>query len=239
MRPCRFFIALFMLLAVIASAKAHAHTPAPSASGVTPNEALRAAVLQFIEQEARSFGPAVRITLPPRALPANARPCAAPEVFLPQGSRAWGRFSVGLRCRTPAWVLFVPARVEVFGDYLSAARPLAVGTVLASTDLKSTQGDLASQPPGTLTALSQAVGRSLRLPMLAGATLTANHLLNALTVQRGQTVRVVAQGEGFAVANEGIALGNAAEGQLVQVRLSSGRVIQGIARQAGVVEVVN
>jgi flagella basal body P-ring formation protein FlgA len=39
------------------------------------------------------------------------------------------------------------------------------------------------------------------------------------------------------VANEGKALNNAFEGQVAQVRLSSGQVISGVARQDGQVEV--
>jgi len=49
-------------------------------------------------------------------------------------------------------------------------------------------------------------------------------------------VTVVSRGENFQVSTEGVAMGNAAAGQVVQVRLSSGQVRSGIARPGGVVE---
>lgn len=231
MRLCRFFFALAGL--ILATAMPVRAEP------VSPAEAMRQTVLQFLERETRLLGKEVRITLPPRAIPSNARACATPEAFFPVTARAWGRTAVGIRCRNPAWTLFIPAKVEVFGDYLSAARPLAAGTVLTAADWKIVHGDLAAQPAGTLTASEQALGRSLRLPVLAGTPLTANHLLVRLCVQRGQTVKIVSRGKGFEVANEGVAINNAAEGQIVQIKLKEGRILQGTARQDGVVEVVN
>ena len=56
-------------------------------------------------------------------------------------------------------------------------------------------------------------------------------------VRQRDQVRVVTNGAGFSVSNEGKALNSAAAGQVVKVRLASGRVISGIARPDGVVEV--
>jgi flagella basal body P-ring formation protein FlgA len=50
-------------------------------------------------------------------------------------------------------------------------------------------------------------------------------------------VKLVSEGPGFRVSAEGRALGNAADGQLVQVRAPSGQTVSGIARSGGIVEV--
>ena len=44
-------------------------------------------------------------------------------------------------------------------------------------------------------------------------------------------------GAGFQVASEGRALNQGSEGEVIQVRLTSGQVVSGIARASGVVEV--
>jgi flagella basal body P-ring formation protein FlgA len=57
------------------------------------------------------------------------------------------------------------------------------------------------------------------------------------SVQQGQNVRLVSRGPGFQVSAEGRALNTAADGQVAQVRTSTGQTISGIARTGGVVEV--
>jgi flagella basal body P-ring formation protein FlgA len=52
-------------------------------------------------------------------------------------------------------------------------------------------------------------------------------------------VRITAKGPGFSVSSEGKALNNATEGQVVQVRTSSGQTVSGIARPSGIVEITN
>jgi flagella basal body P-ring formation protein FlgA len=56
-------------------------------------------------------------------------------------------------------------------------------------------------------------------------------------VQQGQTVTLKTVGQGFQVSTEAKALNNAAVGQSIQVKVSSGEVITGIARSGGQVEV--
>jgi flagella basal body P-ring formation protein FlgA len=56
-------------------------------------------------------------------------------------------------------------------------------------------------------------------------------------VSAGQSVRVEVRGAGFSVGAEGKALGSAAPGQTVRVRIANGRVIAGIAQPSGTVEI--
>lgn len=56
-------------------------------------------------------------------------------------------------------------------------------------------------------------------------------------VQQGQSVKLLLAGAGFTVSNEGRALNNATQGQVVQVRTASGQLVSGVARSGGVVEV--
>jgi flagella basal body P-ring formation protein FlgA len=58
-------------------------------------------------------------------------------------------------------------------------------------------------------------------------------------IQRGQSVNVLSIGKNFEIGYEGIALGDAVENQMVQVKVSNGRIVQGFARKGGVVEVRN
>jgi len=208
---------------------------APSLAQIPATDA-RALALEFLRKEAAADGRTVTVEIPERAKPA-ARNCIAPEAFLPPGRRAWGKTTVGVRCHEPRWTVFMPAQVKVQGQYLVAAHPLAAGQTLSSGDWQVAQGDIAALPAGILESPAQADGRTLRRAVAGASPLLADQLLATRAVDRGQKVRVISRGAGFEVTNEGEALAPAADGQTVTVRLEGGRVVQGVARPGGIVEI--
>lgn len=164
--------------------------------------------------------------------------CFNPEVFLPSGSRAWGKTSVGVRCDAPSvWKIYVQARVSIKAQYLVAALPLAQGHVMTSQDLAFAEGDLTQLPAGVFTDAAQAIGRTVSRPMMAGSVLRQGALKQALAIQQGQAVLLTTIGKGFSITAEGKALRNANIGQVVSVRVRNGQVVSGIARAGGKVEV--
>ena len=164
--------------------------------------------------------------------------CPAVEVFMPQGSRSWGKTSVGVRCNVqPSWMLYVQANISVKARYVVAALPLAQGHIVSAEDLVFENGDLAQLPAGIFTDMSQAVGRSMSVSLTPGTVLRQEMLRQPSVVQQGQAVTLVSSGVGFDITAEGKALTKASEGQVVQVKVASGQVISGIARQDGVVSV--
>jgi flagella basal body P-ring formation protein FlgA len=164
--------------------------------------------------------------------------CPAPEAFLQPGARAWGNTTVGVRCAAPsAWKVYIQAKVSVQGEYVAAAVPLAQGQPIEQSQLVLMQGDLAALPNGVLTDMAQAVGRSSTVSVQAGAPLRLDGLKSKPVVQQGQAVRVVSTGAGFSVSAEAKAIGNASEGQVVQVRTPAGKILSGVAKEGGLVEV--
>lgn len=168
----------------------------------------------------------------------NLQPCASLDVAHAPGARPWGRTTVVVRCVVGAnWQLFVPVQIRVVADYLVTTRSVAQGQTLSEADLTSQSGDLAELPTGTLTDINQAVGRVVGMPIPPGRPIRNDMLRQTLLVLQGQSVKVVSKGPGFEVANEGKALTNAADGQVVQVRLANGQIVSGIARAGGYVEI--
>jgi len=144
----------------------------------------------------------------------------------------------GVRCSEPKWALRIPAEVRVVVRYAVAARPLAARQPLTEGDLVFAHGDLAQLPAGIVTSPLQALGHAPTVGIAAGQPLRRDLLRARPVVQAGQAVRVLTRGRGFEISAEGHALTAAPAGQPVQVRMSSGRVVSGIARSGGVVEMI-
>jgi len=164
--------------------------------------------------------------------------CQQYQVFLPRGGKNIGKINVGLRCLGPSnWSLFTSAQVAISGNYLSAAHPLAAGQPLGQQDLVLKQGDLGQLPAGTLLDPAQAIGKTLKNSVPAGSPLRRDQLLAPQVIQAGQNVRVIYRTPSFSASAEGKAVGNAAAGQIAQVRMPSGQIVSGQATPTGEVEI--
>jgi flagella basal body P-ring formation protein FlgA len=164
--------------------------------------------------------------------------CAAPEVFLPPGARLWGLTSLGVRCNSATpWSIYMTAQIKVVGDFVVTARPLSQGLALAPTDIAVQSGDLTQLPAGILTDPKLAVGKTLTSALAAGQPLRQELLRSPLVIQQGQTVKVQSSGRGFMVTADGKSLSNASDGQIAQVRISTGQTVSGVARAGGVVDI--
>jgi flagella basal body P-ring formation protein FlgA len=163
--------------------------------------------------------------------------CPAPEAFQQPGARPWGKTTVGVRCTAPVWSMFLQAQVSVVADYVTAAVPLAQGQAIDASQLATMQGDIAAMPNGIITDMAQAIGRTPTVSLPAGTPLRLDSLKSKPVVQQNQAVRIVSRGENFSVSGEGKAIGNAGEGQVVQVRTPRGAIVSGTARLGGIVEV--
>ena len=201
-------------------------------------EALRHSVQQFLQTQTAGLPGEVTVTVGAVDARLNLAACPAPQPFLAPGSRAWGKTTVGVRCTAPApWTIYIQASVAVQAGYLAAALPLAQGRAIEAGQLVSMRGDLAALPAGIATDPAQVLGRSPNVSLAAGTPLRLDILRSQNVVQQGQLVRMVSSGAGFRVSAEARAIGNASDGQVVQVRTTAGQQISGVARSGGVVEV--
>ncbi|MCB1914276.1 MAG: flagellar basal body P-ring formation protein FlgA [Rhodocyclaceae bacterium] len=209
-----------------------------SVSARQPVAPVRDAVERLLFERAAGSSADVRVEVAPIDADNHLPACERLDAFMPRGRRAWGRTSVGVRCQAPVrWTIYVSARVQVFGDYLVLARDLRPGQLVAPEDLTRRHGDLTEDGAGALVDATQAVGHPARIAVAAGRPLTREMLRVPPVIGRGETVRVVTEGRGFQVANQGRALNDAGEGQVVRVRLPSGKVLSGRARLDGTVVV--
>lgn len=197
-------------------------------------DALKSKVRDFLQVQTLGAPGKVAISVGQIDPHLRLQPCAAIETFLPTGSRAWGRTTVGVKCIAPsAWTIYVQARVSITGEYLAAASPLRQGHIVAEHDLMFLTGDLTTLPPSILTEKNIAIGQTLASSITSGTVLRQDMLRKPAAVKQGQTVRIVTSGKGFSVSAEGKALTNASEGQVVSAKTNNGSVISGIARNSG------
>lgn len=228
-----------LALTLILSAGVALAQPAAKPAGRQDPAALRDIAEQYLQAQSAGLPGVVTITVGSVDGRLNLAACPAPQAFQQPGAKPWGKTTVGVRCTAPAaWTVYIQAQVSVQGKYVATAVPIVQGQSIDASQLVMTSGDLAALPNGVVTDMAQAVGRSSAMSLAAGSPLRVDMLRSKPVVQQGQAVRVVSRGAGFSVSTEAKAIGNAGEGQVVQVRAQNGAILSGVAKTGGMVEVV-
>ncbi|HLP98515.1 MAG TPA: flagellar basal body P-ring formation chaperone FlgA [Sideroxyarcus sp.] len=206
------------------------------AADLQSHEQIRQVALAYAQAQTAALPGTVSIQIGEVDRRTTLRACSRLEAFLPSGSSLTGRTTIGVRCNEPSrWSLFLQVTIRVSASLLVANRPLAQNTVLSTGDFTVQSGELGQ--PGILTDPAQAIGKTLKFAIGAGQVLRQDMLRAPYVVTQGQTVDIAVRGEGFSVRSTGQALNNGAEGQTVQVKVSSGQVVSGKALADGSIEV--
>lgn len=224
--------------AASASALAAAAASATNApAGQEDGETIRLAALAFLQQQTVGLPGKVGVKVMP-TFPRGLAACTTLEPFMPTGARLWGRTTVGVRCAgAKPWTLYLQAQISIEATYYLAARQIESGAMVTAEDLLARNGDLSNLPRAIITDPSQAVGSTALVRINAGMPLRQDLLKSASAVTIGQTVRVIAQGQGFSISSEGSVMNNASPGQQVRVKMAGGQIISGIVKDGATVQV--
>lgn len=224
----------FFWLTAIALLAPTAHADNAPADG---NGAAVRAAQAFVVAATRQYGDAVKVTVQAPAAGVKLPPCFRHELFVPAGSRLWGKTRVGVKCDQPgSWTAYLAVTVSVTGRYLVSARKINRGQTMTVGDFVTKVGDLTELPATVLTDPQRVLGQRARVSLAARQALRADHLQQIPVIRQGERVRVIARGSGFSAAAEGVALNNAGAGEPIKVRIANGKTLHGVARKAGVVE---
>jgi flagella basal body P-ring formation protein FlgA len=166
--------------------------------------------------------------------------CGQPvKPIIGPGRHMQDRVLVELRCEgTPTWHLYVAVRIIGTSPVAVAAHAIVQGSVLTAGDLRVEQHDVSQMPAGYMDDPAVVVGLTASRGISSGSVITNQMLLAAKAVERGQTVTLVADGGGMSVRMAGRAMSDGLINQRVKVQnLSSGKIVEGIARSDQVVEI--
>lgn len=209
---------------------------AVATTGTQDHALIKDAVTAFVQQHTADLPGKVTFKVDEIDRRISLPECRKLEVLLPTSGKLIGRTAIRVRCNEArGWSISVPVQIRVSANLLISARALPMGYALREEDI-ATQSTEISQSGG-ITDANHAVGKVLRHGIAAGQVLREDMLRPPYSIVQGQAVQLIVRGNKFSIRNEGIALNNASEGQIVQVRTNSGRTLGGIAGAGGVVEI--
>ena len=133
------------------------------------------------------------------------------------------------RCTSGAtWTVWHNLQVHVEGPALVARQQLAAGSVPQPANFSVQRVDWTRSPTPPLPIDTRLGGQELQRTLAAGQSLHADHLRPAPSIRSGEVVAAIAEGDGFRIATDAIALASAGEGQSIRVRTPGGKVLSGL-----------
>ncbi len=201
-----------------------------AANGFQPVDSIRDAALRTVPDLG---APGVQAEA---AVDAALRLPACPQ---PLEAKSGGNGIVEVGCAAAGWRLYVQVRVQRSRPVLVLTRPVAAGEPLREDMYAVELRDVTRLGTGVLTDPGQLAGRVARRALGAGSPLTAQDLVSPRSVRRGDAVTLVSRHGAVEVRAAGRALGEAGADERLSVEnLASRRIVQGIVRENGEVEVL-
>lgn len=209
-------------------------TAASAAGGVQDMGDLARQARQFAE--ASLVGSPARISM--GVVDARLRLPECPTPLQPGwlNGRVEGNTAVEMSCPKLGWNIRVPVRVEREIMVVSLRRPVNAGATLTAEDVMLTPAR-SNMAGVTFSSLNEAVGQMVTQNLPAGLVLRRGLLRENQVVRSGQKVQLVASDGSFQVSAEGVAMKNGSVGDVIGVRMPTGRVISGVVSASGAVEV--
>ncbi len=166
-------------------------------------------------------------------------PCARVEPHVPVGTRLWGKTRLGLRCvdGPVRWNVFLPIQVKAFGPAWVLRDNKLAGATLNQDDAMLGEVDWAEDFSPVAGDPSQWVGAATTRALVGGQAIRQAMVKPAQVFQAGTTVKLIAQGSGFSITADGQAITAGVVGQLVRIRMESGKIATGTVMDARTVQI--
>ncbi|MEE3649721.1 MULTISPECIES: flagellar basal body P-ring formation chaperone FlgA [unclassified Brenneria] len=222
-------------LALLAVGPAFASEPYPKASSsqTSSPQTLSSQIETFIRQQITI--PVERIDVKIKTPNAGLPDCAAPQFALPSRNKIWGNLSIRVTCGSDRY--FIQTSVQVTGEYLVTARPIPPKHKISVEDIKRQRGRLDTLATIPVTEPGRVLGSVSQRMIGAGQPLQERMFRQPWAVKSGQTVQVIASGDGFNISSEGKVMNNAVLNDKVRVRMNSGQIVNGSVEADGTVKV--
>ena len=153
--------------------------------------------------------------------------CVSPKAFLPYPVNAnGGRTTVGFHCDDDMPARYVPVTVKVSGNYWVPSQDIPRGTVITQAMLVEKTGDLSKLPRNIVLDGEPLLGLQSNRVLRTNAPVQKTSLQAVFVVKRNAVVDVVAEGTGFSIKREGVAMDNGAMGSSVRVKIKGGDIVR-------------
>jgi flagella basal body P-ring formation protein FlgA len=209
-------------------------------AGYTELGNIRAAAEQAVRSAAGNPGAGLIVSIDMPDARLRLASCAEPlRAVIAGDGQLRERTTVGVRCESGArWAIYLSAVLASESTVLVAQHALARGAVPLAGDFTTLSRRLPGLSNNYVRDVAQLAGQHLRRPVAQGEALTADALVTAAIVHRGQQLTLLAHTGGLEIRVMVIAMADGKPDELIRVQnMASQRIVEATVRSAQLVEV--
>ena len=159
--------------------------------------------------------------------------CDAPRLTILNKNKQWGNLTISAKCENST--KYIQVYVAVTGSYVVANQSIGAGALMTEQMLKMQPGRLDKLPPNIILNKSEVLNHIALRNIDNGEPIKNSMLQKNWYVKAGQTVKVIVNGEGYSITSNGKTLSNGALGELINVKLNTGNVVEGVVSEDGII----
>ena len=163
--------------------------------------------------------------------------CKAPIIFNePRGTG--NRITFRAKCPTPAWQIFITAKLNQYKNVVVARQSIAKNIQLSLSHLMVKEVDVTTLRSAYFQKESDIIGWWTKRSIAGGSTISANQLKPPYAIKKGYAILIEARRNGVTIRASGTALEDGLIGEQIDVQNDrSGNVVKGIVIEQGLVRV--
>lgn len=158
--------------------------------------------------------------------------CDFPVLTLLNKSKYWGNMTLSAKCNKTTQ--YIQIYVSVIGKYFVANQPISAGTQITEDHIKMRSGQLDQLPASVIIDKAEIINKIAIRNINNEEPLKSAMLQKNWRIKAGQIVKVMINGDGYLIATNGKALSNGALDDLINIKLQSGNIVEGLVTEQGI-----
>lgn len=162
------------------------------------------------------------------------------EVSFSPNAKHYGKTHLRAQCPSGTqWKINIGVELKVFYDTVVMKHSLGRGVIIGADDLTLEKHPRSKIYTDFYSQKEKLVGLVTTMPLRSGQIVSSRTVSAANLIHKGQSVMLIARSGGINITTRGKALNSAQRGETVRVQnKDSGRIVEGIAVDAGKIEIL-
>ncbi|MDQ1237237.1 MAG: flagellar basal body P-ring formation chaperone FlgA [Wigglesworthia glossinidia] len=155
--------------------------------------------------------------------------CTKPKINITNYIKIHDMVVMNLSCENKKYILRIC--IKSYAEYYIASTMIRPKSIIEKNNIKKVYGNINELPNNLILSNISIIGKIATRLIGIGQPITINMIRSPWKVYKGDKIFILFIGNGFYIRYNGISMQNATTGDILKIKLPSGKILQGILNQ--------